>query len=94
MVKCLAVAPFITFEYYLILFEHIFVDTSHLISGPSNQTFISQSPAGSRSGRARRRSYPTKVGDAAKEMESRETAKFKHHDKLLPSNDSKELSKT
>ena len=33
IIKCIAMVPFITFEYYLILFEHLFVDTSHYMSG-------------------------------------------------------------
>jgi hypothetical protein len=38
--------PFIVFEYYLILFEHIFVDTSHFMSSLASMAFISQSPGG------------------------------------------------
>lgn len=29
MIKAFCLVPFITFEYYLILFEHLFVDASH-----------------------------------------------------------------
>ena len=39
--KCACMTPFITFEYYLIMFEHLFVDTSHYMSSVSSLNFIS-----------------------------------------------------
>ena len=33
--------PFIVFEYYLIMFEHIFVDTSHFMTSVTENNFIS-----------------------------------------------------
>ena len=38
--KCLGLIPFIAFEYYLILFRHLFVDASHYMSALSQRTFL------------------------------------------------------
>lgn len=38
--KLVCVVPFITYEYYLILFEHVFVDTSHLMPPVIGTNFI------------------------------------------------------
>lgn len=32
IMKAIFMVPFITFEYYLIVFEHIFVDSAHYMS--------------------------------------------------------------
>ena len=39
--KCVFMSPFITYEYYLIMFEHLFVDTSHYMGSVQSLTFIS-----------------------------------------------------
>ena len=41
LVKSVTMVPFLAFEYYLIMFENIFVDTSHLMSGPYSTAFLS-----------------------------------------------------
>lgn len=38
-VKILVSVPFITFEYYLIMFEHVFSDASHLMSHTNSLAF-------------------------------------------------------
>ena len=41
MVKSVTMVPFLAFEYYLIMFENVFADTSHLMSGPYSTAFLS-----------------------------------------------------
>lgn len=38
--KLICLVPFITYEYYLILFEHVFVDTSHLMPAGMCSNFL------------------------------------------------------
>ena len=33
-------APFITFEYYLLMFEHLMVDTSHYMGSLASSSFL------------------------------------------------------
>ena len=40
VIKAICIVPFVTFEYYLIMFEHIFVDASHYISQIPSQSFM------------------------------------------------------
>jgi hypothetical protein len=51
LIKSICMVPFITFEYYLIMFEHIFVDASHFSSSLASSSFLDiekQSPFASR----------------------------------------------
>jgi len=40
IIKTFAIVPFLSFEYYLIMFEHLFVDSSHYQSTISSASFF------------------------------------------------------
>lgn len=38
--KSISMVPFVTYEYYLLLFNHLFVDASHYMGAASSHTFL------------------------------------------------------
>ena len=67
IIKTLSMVPFIVYEYYLIMFEHIFVDTSHFMSSINSMTFLSNnSPALKKQSSIKKDS---KYGDVKRESE-------------------------
>ena len=39
-VKGFCLVPFVTYEYYLLIFENLFVDSSYFLSAQSNSNFL------------------------------------------------------
>ena len=92
MCKSLCLVPFVTFEYYLILFEHLFVDSSHYVSSLASASFLENYQA-SPSSRGSRRvisaaispekpklahfDATTKAKDRSKSHENNDTEKAK-----------------
>ena len=62
--KSLCLVPFVTFEYYLILFEHLFVDSSHYVSSLASASFLDNYQA-SPSSRGSRRVISAAISPAA-----------------------------
>ena len=62
IIKAICIAPFITYEYYMIIFEHVFVDTSHYMSSMTGVAFINNiSPSAQLSLNANRSSIPKTI---------------------------------
>ena len=40
LLKSFTIIPYVVFEYYLIMFEHLFVDSSHYQSTISSESFL------------------------------------------------------